>query len=1108
MGRQNLGYEHWVPAAKLNPDFRKDLTYVDIRTCAQLLQILKENSDKKYMAWDLETSSLNAEEGFIVGASFAFDCKVGYYIPVRHATDTSLGYKALAILYKFMTGMKMTFGYNIRFDLRFYEFESERAKASIPNGTDPEIKDKLLSQYNWDMQKVHIFDVQDSVWLADTNKKMPSLKWAEEHFLGWPVTKFEEALGGEQNFHYVDVLTATEYAGQDAIGTFALAGLTMKYYVESKQSGKIDMEMLYPLMRWENEPQQLDLNELRELRQVSWERLKELEHEIYRIAGTTFKINSNRDCTEVFERLGIDTGSRIKSGDMQIKLPILENMIKMGNDHPMLKAIVEYKKLFKQINSYIDPILKIAESDKGFARFAYQTTNVPCLTENNLVAVHGKGLISIKEVKKGDLIHTQYGYKEVLWNDAHFSEEIVRVTLKDGQVIEGTPGHPVLVNKTGSRKRVDLEWCPLASLTEYDDVVTNHHEVETGFVAVGLPDPDMRKARNKYSIPMMSSPDLCRLLGFIDGDGSCMDDRVDLDYSAFEPEMQKYTELFTKLFNVEKYTIEVRDDNTVRHSFFMSGLSRWLKKIGCKSDRVPDCVMRGGPVAWANYIAGYWDADGSLLSVAQTTIKAYKYCPRVCSIENKRMADMQVMLSMLSVETHLYQKGKSDKKPRTEIRVKGAYGRNWFRDQIAVGLWNDKKRIRAFENCERGSYDTAQSKVLSVERLPGAIVYDIEVEDVHEYVANGIVTHNTGRLSAGKDAKNTFFSPVNVQSVPKPKTTNWYVREATEEEIAKGDHVMGYHFSLTEWAPHQIEGFKPEGNPRNAFICHRPDAYWVSMDMSGEELRIVANLFSEPTWLNAFLTGGDIHKQTAERVFGKENYSKTRRKQAKTVNFGIIYGMTYQSFHEKHPEMPLEECEQFFKDYKKALPYLFAGQDKVVRRAKKEGCVHTVFGRPRRVRYYLNNADRKKRGFGVRTVNNTIVQGVGGDALRLIFVRIWNALLKDGNPYDVRWRNTIHDEINWSIPEEHIRTVLPILVKCMTIRVPGWKVPLECGLEVGRRWGQTFAFKYDIENGIYTPDWEDTPTEDKTQKVEADEEPEEDFSNIYFDEESPDSEEW
>jgi len=98
------------------------------------------------------------------------------------------------------------------------------------------------------------------------------------------------------------------------------------------------------------------------------------------------------------------------------------------------------------------------------------------------------------------------------------------------------------------------------------------------------------------------------------------------------------------------------------------------------------------------------------------------------------------------------------------------------------------------------------------------------------------------------------------------------------------------------------------------------------------------------------------------------------------------------------------------------------------------------------------------------------------------------------NPYGVRWRSTVHDEVNWSVPRETIREVLPILINVMTVRIPSWQVPLTCGLEVGTSWGECFPFKYDLEKGTYIPDWEPVREEKEIEEeIDEFEETEEDF---------------
>ena len=140
------------------------------------------------------------------------------------------------------------------------------------------------------------------------------------------------------------------------------------------------------------------------------------------------------------------------------------------------------------------------------------------------------------------------------------------------------------------------------------------------------------------------------------------------------------------------------------------------------------------------------------------------------------------------------------------------------------------------------------------------------------------------------------------------------------------------------------------------------------------------------------------------------HYYRASGVRSHNCNFGLIYGMSASSFIQKHPEVTVDQAEQFISDFKKGLPNIFAGQERMIRQAKKTGTVYNVFGRPRRVKFYLNHSDKRKRGFGQRTVRNAPVQSVGGDVLKLIMIREWKQFFADGinKKWDIRWRNTIH----------------------------------------------------------------------------------------------------
>ena len=109
-----------------------------------------------------------------------------------------------------------------------------------------------------------------------------------------------------------------------------------------------------------------------------------------------------------------------------------------------------------------------------------------------------------------------------------------------------------------------------------------------------------------------------------------------------------------------------------------------------------------------------------------------------------------------------------------------------------------------------------------------------------------------------------------------------------------------------------------------------------------------------------------------------------------------VCGNTAPSFMEKNPGMTFEEADAFLRDFENALPYIFGGQKRDIRKIRKTGVVYTWFGRPRRVKYWMQHPEKKKRAFGIRTIKNTQIQGAAGDLLRLMVIRLYNAVFAIG----------------------------------------------------------------------------------------------------------------
>ena len=349
----------------------------------------------------------------------------------------------------------------------------------------------------------------------------------------------------------------------------------------------------------------------------------------------------------------------------------------------------------------------------------------------------------------------------------------------------------------------------------------------------------------------------------------------------------------------------------------------------------------------------------------------------------------------------------------------------------------------------------------------------------------------SGRLAAGGDKKNSYFADANIQNITKPKIADvYYIHKDSlaelgidikeydnprQEFIYNGEktyRILDWIFKATPWNityneenPNHfvIEGFNQKLNIRSAF-CPNDNEYWVSCDYSAQELRLPALISREPLWTKIFAEGGDLHKEMALQMWGAENYSKQKRKMAKKINFGILYGMTAKNFAEDFG-ISLEEAEDIVKRYKSTAPKLFEWVSENEQKFIQNGSGYTLYGRPRRLGWYLSSNDRGLYNFGIRSCTNTVIQGSGADCLKMGFMNIYKKFFlpeyRETNRKYIRFLNTVHDEINYAVSKDYIYKIVPEIISCMRLWQDDWAFPMQVGLDIGTRWGQTVAFNYD-----------------------------------------------
>ena len=236
---------------------------------------------------------------------------------------------------------------------------------------------------------------------------------------------------------------------------------------------------------------------------------------------------------------------------------------------------------------------------------------------------------------------------------------------------------------------------------------------------------------------------------------------------------------------------------------------------------------------------------------------------------------------------------------------------------------------------------------------------------------------------------------------------------------------------------------------RKAFVARNEEYCILSADYSQIELRLMAALSGDPAMIAAFTDGRDIHAETAARIYGVERSAVTSqmRRAAKTVNFGIIYGISAFGLSQRL-DCPRGEAAALIDSYFTQFPGVKACMDKLVSEARERGYAETLCGR-RRALPDLNSANFNLRAAAERTAINTPIQGSAADMIKIAMIRV-AGLLKG---YRSRMIMQIHDELLFDLHHEEKDELLPRITEAMrsAMQLPH-NVPLEVEANTADNW--------------------------------------------------------
>jgi len=235
---------------------------------------------------------------------------------------------------------------------------------------------------------------------------------------------------------------------------------------------------------------------------------------------------------------------------------------------------------------------------------------------------------------------------------------------------------------------------------------------------------------------------------------------------------------------------------------------------------------------------------------------------------------------------------------------------------------------------------------------------------------------------------------------------------------------------------------------RAAFIAE-PGHVLLTADYSQIELRLLAHFSSDPLLVEAYRRGDDIHTLTASQVFDVPPLMVTadHRRQAKVVNFGIVYGLSPFGLSQQLG-IATAEARQFIANYFEKYAGVRKFIDKTLDEARRDMKVKTLFGRVRPIPD-INSKNPNQRGFAERTAVNTPLQGTAADLIKIAMIRIDEAILERN--LKSRMTLQVHDELVFEVPEAEI-DIMRSLVREYMERVHELAVPLLVEMGVGSNW--------------------------------------------------------
>ena len=234
---------------------------------------------------------------------------------------------------------------------------------------------------------------------------------------------------------------------------------------------------------------------------------------------------------------------------------------------------------------------------------------------------------------------------------------------------------------------------------------------------------------------------------------------------------------------------------------------------------------------------------------------------------------------------------------------------------------------------------------------------------------------------------------------------------------------------------------------RKMFIPNEKDDYLFSADYSQIELRVLADLANVKGLIDSFNNDEDIHTRTAKEIFQVEEVTPELRRQAKAVNFGIIYGLSAYGLAQDIG-IGNKEAQNFINKYYELYPEIKEYMDNTIKFCQDNGYVLTKFNR-KRVIPDINSKNYMLREFAKRTAMNAPIQGSAADIIKIAMVKVDKEFKE--RKLKSKMLLTVHDELIFEVKPDELETVKKLVTDVMDQAVK-LKVKLKVSNDIGKNW--------------------------------------------------------